>query len=147
MVEAPTFFRIFLNFKDLKNPEHSIIIVEEKSEQLSSGTTGLSSWQAAFVLANFIKNQEFFKNKKILELGAGCGLTGIACAKYCSPESLYLTDFNPDVLAQLQKNIDLNGLSNTVVRKLDWMNFEMNQLEVRPDVVIAAGMMFLKFAI
>ncbi|KAE9553934.1 hypothetical protein FO519_002860 [Halicephalobus sp. NKZ332] len=139
LFEAPTFFRIFLNLED---PD-STIIIEEKSEQLSSGTTGLSSWQAAYVLANFVRNHmNVFRNKNILELGAGCGLTGIACAKYCDPASLSLTDCNSDVLHQLKKNIELNNLKNVVIQKLDWMEFDINQLRTKPDIVIAADVVY-----
>lgn len=49
-------------------------------------STGINIWPAEELLAYFIyKNQKLFKNKRILELGAGySGLAGIMASKFGS---------------------------------------------------------------
>jgi predicted nicotinamide N-methyase len=49
-----------------------------------------------------------------LELGAGCGLTGLVAAGL-SPSKVVLTDFNPKVLENLRNNIALNNLEATAI--------------------------------
>lgn len=62
----------------------------------------------------------------ILELGSGCGLSGLVAARFCQrlglkPPSVVLTDFNARVLENLRRNIGLNDLSNICsVAKLDF---------------------------
>lgn len=43
--------------------------------------TGQIVWRSAVQLAEFIvENKELFKDKVVLELGAGAGLSGLVCA-------------------------------------------------------------------
>jgi SAM-dependent methyltransferase len=53
----------------------------------------------------------------IIELGAGCGLSGLVAARWYArmrrdPPTVVLTDFNARVLENLRRNIDLNDLSH-----------------------------------
>jgi hypothetical protein len=80
-----------VNFKGLEEP---ILL----SQDLSGGCGG-KIWECANVMIDYFvwKNEqmkgELFKNKKIIELGAGTGLVGLAVAKAC-PEikQLVITD-------------------------------------------------------
>lgn len=87
-----------------------------------------------------------------MELGAGCGLTGLvaACLQQRDPteyESVILTDFNATVLQNLQRNIALNDLSlNCSAVGLDfyqtqngesWEDMKGN-FHDRVDVILAA---------
>jgi predicted nicotinamide N-methyase len=80
-------------------------------------------------------HREKLQNKSILELGSGCGLTGLVAAHIIgvhrknscqnlamleeekkhdegNTASVILTDFNKKVLANIDRNIDLNGLGH-----------------------------------
>ncbi|KAI0001865.1 hypothetical protein BJV77DRAFT_1057635 [Russula vinacea] len=65
---------------------------------------------------------------RVLELGAGTGLLSIAVARILArgqartpPPSIVATDFHPDVLANLQRNVDSNDDTHGIlVRELDW---------------------------
>ena len=67
--------------------------------------------------------------KKILELGCGLGLTGIAVIKGCSPVSYTFTDHHPDVLNTACKNLRINfdmdkyeSKDNEVIVLFDWLS-------------------------
>ena len=46
------------------------------------GLDGLHIWEAGIILSRFIcENESFFYKKRVLELGSGIGIGGIACAK------------------------------------------------------------------
>lgn len=73
---------------------------------------------------------------KLLELGSGTGLVGLAIAMWCRRDrscketDIYLTDFHPQVLHNLAYNVALNGWNDlgqdpvsavkVHVRTLDW---------------------------
>ena len=101
-------------------------------------------WPSAVVLARWIASHpDAIYNKNILELGAGCGLSGIAASTVAhsinkrnklegngvGKSNIILTDFNEKVIENLRKNIILNDLADnkkaddkiiTEVAKLDF---------------------------
>jgi predicted nicotinamide N-methyase len=78
-------------------------------------------WPSAAALSQWISSNSTIieKSNHILELGAGCGLVGIVAAcirksnrhKRTDPDVVTLTDFNPLVLRNLERNVALNGVS------------------------------------
>lgn len=73
--------------------------------------------QAALTLADWcLCNSEFLRNRRILELGSGTGLTGLCVSMHCKPSSYWFSDCHPAVLCMLQSNILLNvtGQNNHV---------------------------------
>ena len=70
---------------------------------------GAKLWEASlFIVEVCFHLRSFLHQKKILELGAGVGNSGllIAAHKLINPTSITLTDFAPSVLQNLQSNID-----------------------------------------
>ena len=65
-----------------------------------------------------------FVDRRVIEVGAGCGVAGLAVAKYTGASHVTLTDFQSAVLAQLRHNVHENfdsiGRCATEVRFLDW---------------------------
>uniref|UniRef100_A0AC35TIU9 FAM86 domain-containing protein n=1 Tax=Rhabditophanes sp. KR3021 TaxID=114890 RepID=A0AC35TIU9_9BILA len=122
-----------------------VIVIGEHPHQLSSGTTGLSCWQASSVLADLICSDSFgyqMKGKSILELGAGCGLAGIAGSKFGKAKNVIMSDVNEKVLQQLDLNISLNKLSQQVqVLHLDWTS-PPPHFPQQLDFIIAADVVY-----
>lgn len=99
-------------------------------------------WPSAVVLASYLIEQ-YHTNPatcclnnatRILELGSGCGLTGIVAAQLVSSSSssksknVILTDFNRTVLRNLQRNIILNEVQEiTSVVGLDFSMLLQNE--------------------
>ncbi|XP_076180893.1 protein-lysine N-methyltransferase EEF2KMT isoform X3 [Ptiloglossa arizonensis] len=89
------------------------ISVQESTNIISEGTTGLCSWQGALELSKWCtKNRNEFCGKVILELGCGVGLTGLCIIKKCSPKQYIFSDCHQTVLDMVSKNIKLNLLQN-----------------------------------
>jgi protein-lysine N-methyltransferase EEF2KMT len=79
---------------------------------------GTRVWEAGLFLAEILSTMpEVIANKTVVELGAGCGVTSILSLKSCCcssrshllPKRVYLTDNMPEVLSNLQHNIELNA--------------------------------------
>jgi predicted nicotinamide N-methyase len=112
-------------------------------------------WPSALILSRWLVTEPFvLEGKRVLEIGAGCGLTGLVAAllkqRFSNKNgSVVLTDFNATVLNNLQRNINLNELSlSCSAVGLDfyqkqsgdgWTDMDGNSHEL-VDVVLAADM-------
>lgn len=69
----------------------------------------LRLWEGGAVLAEyFMENKELVANKKIVELGAGVGLTGLVIAGCCNSTSVYMTDYTETCRHNMAHNIQMN---------------------------------------
>lgn len=92
---------------------------------------GSVTWEAASIMTRRILRSPLHASK-ILELGSGTGLVGLAIAARLSTlaekTSIALSDYHPIVLSNLQHNVDQNALksSNTSVqvKAIDWRELE-----------------------
>ncbi|KAH3764320.1 protein N-lysine methyltransferase METTL21A [Pelomyxa schiedti] len=90
-----------------------------KSASTDHDLTGQVVWPSAQVLSQFIvENRDLFRNKEVLELGAGVGLCGLVVANFAS--RVTLTDYHEVVLKALQKNVDHSGFPHVSCCKLLW---------------------------
>lgn len=101
------------------------VIEIEHSKSTKLDLVGLQIWRGALLLADYIlHNEKRFKNRKILELGSGVGLTSIV-ASFCAREVI-CTDIHIGGLLELIKaNIDRNAHlknpeCNVIVTELDF---------------------------
>mmetsp|Transcript_25896 Transcript_25896/g.26307 ORF Transcript_25896/g.26307 Transcript_25896/m.26307 type:complete len:214 (-) Transcript_25896:1393-2034(-) len=111
-------------------------------------------WPSAVMLSRWLisnSNKIFPKYAHtVLELGSGCGLTGLCAAKLANStqSQIILTDFNDMVLKNLNQNIILNDCESTAsVSKLDfyaqtadlggWIDGDGN-IRSKVDIIIAA---------
>jgi len=131
----------------MQGEEEKCAVTIRMADQLDS--VGLTSWQAGFMLADFIAaNTGLFDDRKCLELGSGVGLTGIALAKLAHPARLCLTDYTHEVLANMRINASINGLPELEILQLDWERFETSSSDPEelvpfyPDVVLAADCVY-----
>jgi SAM-dependent methyltransferase len=113
---------------------------------------GLQSWGASIVVGEQLcAVPERFglaagRPRRVLELGAGTGVLGIVAARILGPGAFVVaTDFHPDVLANLARNVAENA-PGILVRALDWTT--PDALEVEPlecglfDVLLAADVVY-----
>ena len=124
-------------------------------------SVGLQSWASSILLAerlcaspgNFdLDLTTRGGGLRVLELGAGTGLLSITAARVLArgqvrspPPFIVATDFHPDVLANLQRNVDSNDdAQGILVRKLDWSQPNSSNAPFdRPfDVILAADVVY-----
>lgn len=66
-------------------------------------------WEAGACLAEYIiYNPHCVKDKHVVELGAGVGLTGLIAAGFCRAKSMHMTDYTEVCLDNLSYNVDIN---------------------------------------
>merc|ERR1711959_148509 len=91
------------------------IRIEERPNE--TGQTGFIVWDAALALMEYLETR--FRggspSQKIIELGAGTGLCGIAAAKLFPSSHVTLTDL-PELLPQLDHNIGKNPTLQSRIR-------------------------------
>ncbi|CAK9036814.1 unnamed protein product [Durusdinium trenchii] len=89
---------------------HDVFKVRIRELPMADGvhaSTGCQLWSSSIVLArHLMARPELVEQKKVLEVGAGCGLLGIAVARLAS--STLITDGDEEVVRNLARNIDLN---------------------------------------
>uniref|UniRef100_F6TPM4 FAM86 N-terminal domain-containing protein n=1 Tax=Ciona intestinalis TaxID=7719 RepID=F6TPM4_CIOIN len=118
--------------------------LEESLSFISNGTTGLVTWTAALLLAEWcLSKQDFLRGKKIIELGSGIGFTGIVLLKAVEQLSYTFTDVHPNVLSVLKSNVAINSLENenVAIKQLKWGE-QSTILEQPYDIVLAADVVF-----
>ncbi|CAG8795096.1 34448_t:CDS:2 [Gigaspora margarita] len=115
--------------------ENRTIVIKE----LLHPSYGCYIWPSAFVLAEYIwEKRDMFKDKTILELGAGTSLPGFLCASLSPQTHVILTDRSdcPQILENIHDGAQLNRLlvtsddisvgtlrSNVWIRGLTWGEF------------------------
>ncbi|RLB83837.1 MAG: hypothetical protein DRH17_01380 [Deltaproteobacteria bacterium] len=77
-------------------------------------------WEASIVLTDHLMRIGLEKEKEILEIGAGMGITGLFLG--AMGHKVTITDYEEDALELLRMNVELNGLNNVSVKKLNWNN-------------------------
>jgi 2-polyprenyl-3-methyl-5-hydroxy-6-metoxy-1,4-benzoquinol methylase len=82
------------------------------------------------------------KKKKVLEVGAGMGITGLFLG--AMGHNVTITDYEESALTLLQLNIEHNGLANICIEKLDW---EDPDLEGTFDVICGSELIYKEAAI
>ncbi|KAG6452745.1 protein-lysine N-methyltransferase EEF2KMT [Manduca sexta] len=142
------------------NDFNNTIIIKETKNTVVNGTTGMKTWEAAFVLSDWaLCNKEFFKSKTILELGSGVGFTGITVTKLCKPSLFLLSDCHNEVLNTICDNIRINfhqlneteqadviyfngEESSLGVTMLDWNDIGDMPQNIVPDIIIGADIVY-----
>lgn len=132
-------------YKHFLLPDNIRIIIKEAKSIISSGTTGLRTWEAANCLVDFFasNNQSFINGKHILELGSGTGFTGIFLHKLLSPMYIYLTDCHDAVLQLLEENLNMNECIRSKIDsgRLYWGRENFN-IDFIPDVILASDVVY-----
>lgn len=81
---------------------------------------GTEVWPGARVLARLVLAGEVeVKGKRVLEIGCGLGLAGLACAR-AGTSSTVCSDMDATVLGTVLESASLNGLQQVSTLQLDW---------------------------
>ncbi|XP_059057127.1 protein-lysine N-methyltransferase EEF2KMT [Achroia grisella] len=151
-------YRHYIIGNDLSN----VITIKETKNMVVNGTTGMRTWEAAFMLVDWaLCNQELFHNKTVLELGSGVGFTGIVISKFCRPREMILSDCHDDVLKTISDNIEINFPDITMNENknyvsyvnekhylgtinLDWNDNNVKNIAFKnlPDIIIGADIIY-----
>lgn len=119
-------------------------------EDLKTGCGGMI-WDAGVVLAKHMVRYQLdaLRDARILELGAGGGLVGlaVAAARTQRTQPLYLTDL-PEMLQLMQLNVRLNQLEQCVKPLvLSWgETLTQEVVDFRPNVILAADCVYFELA-
>lgn len=138
--------------KNLPQQELDIVIDPDRKDALKLNEMiifpdrmdGLHIWEAGIVLARYVYfHTDLFENKKVLELGTGVGIVGIAIAKYCKVQSVEITDYKEEILNNAINNMKKNKLWNASKAKgnlLDWKNYE--KAKGKYDIIIGSDLIY-----
>ncbi|KAF9785712.1 hypothetical protein BJ322DRAFT_1055945 [Thelephora terrestris] len=133
---SPSYVTHYLRlYPDTPNVTRRVTLLESRAI-IEQGTTGLKTWPAAHVLAEWLgKHPEHVRGKRVLELGCGVGYLGLVVAEIQlsateleNPESsIWLTDVNDVVLSRCRENVNLpcnasSGHQHLQFRQLDWFS-------------------------
>ncbi|KAI1389550.1 putative methyltransferase-domain-containing protein [Hypoxylon trugodes] len=116
-------------------------------EDLASGCGG-QTWPAGMVLGRHMLryHRDDLRDARILELGAGGGLVGLAVAKACAVDKpLYVTD-QVEMHLLMEHNIVLNHLEDKAKAAiLNWGEpLPQEIVAFKPDVILAADCVYFE---
>uniref|UniRef100_A0A7S1UE24 Calmodulin-lysine N-methyltransferase n=2 Tax=Phaeomonas parva TaxID=124430 RepID=A0A7S1UE24_9STRA len=118
----------------------------ERSEE---DRTGLGVWSAALLLARWLtmKRRSFDRaGEFVVELGAGCGVSGVALGVAAPAARVWITDLNPVTMENARHNVGLNFEADADAERvrgvvLDWRDRATWPAE-RPTAVIGADLVY-----
>ncbi|CAK9211174.1 unnamed protein product [Sphagnum troendelagicum] len=120
------------------------------SQQHNVDSTGLvCMWPAEEILTYFcVLHLDLFQKKRVIELGAGYGLAGLAIAACTEASEVLITDGNPQVVDYIQTNIEANrgvvGDTKVSACMLHWSRHQVAMPQLNYDVIVAADCTFFK---
>jgi len=131
-------FTFFINDKEIS--------IEQKPAK-SLRSVGLSMWNSSLILSRYLEklyklNKSFFEDKRIIELGSGCGLVGITAGLLGG--IVTLTD-TPRIINQLRKNVDRNSIHAKhpfVTRELTWGKSAISTFNPPYDIILATDVIY-----
>jgi predicted nicotinamide N-methyase len=98
-------------------------------------------WPSAIALAQYIEeNRSIFKQKDVIELGAGLGLPSLVASPYCN--TTLLTDLLPDAVNFAERNAIMNNLMNIDFQIMDWRNIKEENKKF--DIILASDIAYEK---
>jgi predicted nicotinamide N-methyase len=78
-------------------------------------------WASAHAMTRFLQEEPtWIQNKIVLEIGAGIGVPSLSIAALT--HKTIISDYAPDAVTLLQRNIELLKLNNTQAACIDWNN-------------------------
>jgi len=105
----------------------------------SNDLTGVMLWPGSLLFSSWIlQNKVLFKDRTVLELGSGAGLSGITLSHVC--KQAILSDKHEDVVALIGENIKNNAPpERCLCRLLQWGSNVNELLQKFPDITVVVG--------
>lgn len=94
-------------------------------------------WPSSMVLADFMASQPVDPEKRILEIGAGIGISGIAASAF--GHNITITEYNTDAMEFARANAFINGFPDIPVVPMNWTK---PQSTGRYDMIIGSEVIF-----
>lgn len=94
-------------------------------------------WDSAVTLAHHISELGDLKNQRILEIGCGFGLVGIAAELYGA--EVIFTDFEIEALFFALKNSQQNGIDSPKLIQMDWTT---PCLDAKFDIILGSDVIY-----
>jgi predicted nicotinamide N-methyase len=134
---------IRLELYTVKNWDRFVTNLEEKGEAyIKEFPFWVRIWEASIVLAQHLVTIGLEKEMEILEIGAGMGITGLFLG--ASGHKVTITDHDEDAVELLRMNVELNGLRNVSVKRLDWDNPD---LTTKYDMICGSELVYTETSI
>jgi 2-polyprenyl-3-methyl-5-hydroxy-6-metoxy-1,4-benzoquinol methylase len=76
------------------------------------------SWEASWVLADFLAGLPAEPGKRLIEIGCGLGLVGVVAASF--GHKVIMTEHNPDAIEFARANAEMNHCADMEIVDLDW---------------------------
>eukprot|EP00697_Spironema_sp_BW2_P017694 gnl/Spiro4/9466_TR5012_c0_g1_i1.p1 gnl/Spiro4/9466_TR5012_c0_g1~~gnl/Spiro4/9466_TR5012_c0_g1_i1.p1 ORF type:complete len:336 (+),score=86.62 gnl/Spiro4/9466_TR5012_c0_g1_i1:67-1008(+) len=133
-----------VKLKGADGQRHKVVVQTDLI--LADHETGASVWDAALLLIQYLQcfPSGFWRGRRVLELGSGTGVVGIACAFLGA--DVTLSD-QAQLLPLLQQNVFLNSQKNPTLRlcvtQLNWTVPELLTLPHTYDTVLVSDCVFL----
>jgi predicted nicotinamide N-methyase len=99
-------------------------------------------WEASAILIQHMADLTVAPKRRILELGSGIGVAGVAAASM--GHDITLTEYDSDALNFLRANIQINNCKHVPVLHLDWFKPE---LEGCFDLIIGSEVVYQERAV
>ncbi len=78
-------------------------------------------WASSDAIVQFLLEEPgWIQNKKVLEIGAGIGVPSLSIATQA--HKIIVSDYAPEAVMLLQKNIEYLKLTNVLAQQIDWNN-------------------------
>lgn len=110
---------------------------EQGEEYIRNFPFWVKIWEASVVLADHLIRIGLGKEKNILEIGAGMGVTGLFLGAF--GYKITVTEYEEDALELLRMNVEHNGLDTVTVKKLDWNDPDLTETY---DVICGSELIF-----
>ncbi|MGD9671031.1 MAG: methyltransferase [Hyphomicrobiaceae bacterium] len=109
----------------------------EAADYFDAFPYGLLLWDAAVVLADALADMGSLEGRRVLELGAGAGLTGLA-ARHLGG-SVVQTDHAPEALELGRRNALLNDIQGITQTLADWTQWDVPE---RFDLIVGSDILY-----
>ncbi|VDL61997.1 unnamed protein product [Hymenolepis diminuta] len=116
---------------------------EIKISTVCSAEYAFYPWKSSELLAQAIYSRHIdLSDRRILELGAGTGLCGIAALNNNAKNVIFTDIADPRIERNLRKNCSMNNVSSFEFLPCDWNEIPNAVLEKSFDMILASDCLF-----